>query len=359
MNGRHGGNVTEMAVAFNVDAGSVTDFSASINPLGMSMKAKEAVMKALDSAGNYPDIESYGLEKALSQYHRIPEAGISAGNGATEFIYLIPMALKPKRALIVSPAFSEYERSLCQAGCRVEFFEPKEDEDFKPNLPLLAARLKEGFDILWIGNPGNPTGSLIPRKEMLTILNAAKGSGTLGVVDEAFMDFNENESVKHEVNVRDDLIVIRSMTKFFALAGLRVGYAFARGRLMDVLKGWKKPWTLNRLGEAAAIASLRDADYREKTLCLINEERRFLYDGLSSFPFLKPYPSGANFILLRLGNGIGAGKMQERLLKEDGLLVRDCGNFRGLQGEFIRVAIRSRAENALLLEALKRASMRR
>lgn len=352
----HGGNREETARIHKIDVASIIDFSANINPLGISPKAKEAIIKAVHSIENYPDTESYEFVKALAVYHHMAPENIVAGNGSIEFIYLIPKVLKSKRALIVAPAFSEYERALYQADCHVEYFPLKEEDDFILTLPSFISRLKDGFDTVWIGNPGNPTGKIISKNDIKMIIDKAEAGGVSCIVDEAFIDFKESESVKAEVKRYKNLIVLQSMTKFFALAGLRVGYAFGGKNFIKEMKKWKEPWTLNRLGEAAAVASLKDRSYRKKTLDFINAERTFLYDRLHSLPFLKTYPASANYILVKLNNGIRSNDMQERLLNKDGILVRDCGNYHCLDGEFLRLAVRKRGDNILLIEALKRAS---
>lgn len=353
MSFKHGGNITEVAGQYNIDADSIMDFSASINPLGMSPAAKEAVLKAVDSAEHYPDTESRELVAALSEYHSIPSGNILAGNGSTEFIYLIPRVFRPKKALIITPAFSEYERSLKQAGCSVAYFPLDANERFRLDLSKLLLQLSKGYDTLWIGNPNNPTSAVIPREEMVEILAEAGRMEVLVVADEAFMDFSEDESIKGEIINFDNLIVLRSMTKFFALAGLRVGYVLGSKKLINRLQSMKEPWSLNTPGQAAAAASLTDGSYRKESLRFMERERNFLFGGLKSLPFLKPHPSRANFIIARLKNDIKSGSLQKMLLTEHHILVRDCGNFHGLDGEFIRMAVKKREENTLLLKALR------
>ena len=353
MKGLHGGNIAEIARGCNIAQTSIVDFSASINPLGMPPAAKEAYLKAIDSVKRYPDNESFGLIRALSMYHDLPSQNILAGNGSTEFIYLIPRILRPERSLVVIPTFSEYDAALRQSKGRIDYFELREEEEFMLDISQLLTKLRCGYDSLWIGNPGNPTGGLIGNEKMTEILMEAERLGITCIIDEAFMDFSEEESIKGEVANLDNLIVLRSMTKFFALAGLRVGYIIGSENLIGRLKNEKEPWSLNSPGQATATASLADGSYREESLKLIEKEREFLYEGVRSVSFLKPFPSRANFILSKLEKGIKSGELQKALLKKFSILVRDCGNFHGLDGEFIRMAVNKRRENTLLLKALR------
>lgn len=353
MSYKHGGNTGEVARRYGIKETSILDFSASITPLGISILAREAIAGSIDLAVKYPDTESLSLLLALSQHHSVPKDNILCGNGSTEFIYLIPRIFRPRKALIIVPAFSEYERALRHTDCGVDYFSLNAEKGFALDMERLFSCLREEYGMLWIGNPGNPGGNLIPKNDMRAIVSKAEENGILCVVDEAFMDFCESESVKEEVNVYDNLIVLRSMTKFYALAGLRVGYLLASERTTKSIREQKEPWTLNSIGEAAAVASLVDGPYRESTLKTVEAERGFLNAELDNIPFLVPCPSSANYILLRLCGGIRSAELWEALLVRHNILVRDCSNYHGLKGEFIRIGVRGREENLKLVDALR------
>ena len=350
---RHGGNIKEVAGKYGIEESELLDFSANINPLGLSPHARRAITGAIDGLANYPDSESSALVHALAGYHGISAENILTGNGATELIYLIPRALRPKRALIVAPAFSEYERALSLAGCKADNFILAEEKDFKIDPPLLHAALEKGYDTLWLASPSNPAGSLAPKKIIIDIAHRAANLGITLVVDEAFIEYSEDESVKKEVLRFDNLIVLRSMTKFFALAGLRVGYLFGHGKIISKLKHYKEPWSLNSPGGAAAIASINDEAYIKKSLQLMERERAFLLKELQDIKGIKLYRPAANYILIKLGDGMDGALLQERLLKEHHILIRDCSNYTGLGENFIRVAIKGRKDNKRLLDGLK------
>lgn len=351
---RHGGNIKEVAGKYGIDEFSIVDFSANINPLGLFACAREAITGAIDGLVNYPDSLSSALVHTLSSHHSIAAENILTGNGATELIYLIPRALKPKRALIVGPAFSEYERSLRLADCEVDHFLLKEENGFAIDTTPLFAAMEKDYDMIWIANPSNPAGSLTPKKIILEIAHRAAVLGITLIVDEAFIDYAESASLKNEIPNFDNLIVLRSMTKFFALAGLRIGYLFGHDKIISDLKQYKEPWSINSLGEAAALASISDKLYIEESLLFIDKERSFLLKELQNIREIKVYSPAANYILIKLNEGMDANLLQERLLREHHILIRDCSNYEGLDENFIRVAIRDRKDNESLVEGLKK-----
>ena len=350
---KHGGNIKEVANDFKIDESAIIDFSANINPLGMSTIARQAILESVDRLVQYPDRNNNNLIAALSNCHSIPSENILVGGGATEFIYLLPRVLKPKKALIVMPAFSEYERALQLVDCKVDHFILSEELDFNLDLPRLIKKMNSGYDTLWIANMSNPSGALISKDDLQEVIKEADKQNIQCVIDEAFIEYAEEESIKHTISHFPNVVIIRSMTKFFALPGLRVGYIFGNEKFINKVKSHQEPWTLSIPGEAAAIASLKDSLYIEESLTLMEKERAFLFSELEAIPALTPFPSRANFILIKLGLGVSSDKFQQSLLKDANILIRDCSNYVGLNGQFIRVAVKNREENSLLIEAIR------
>jgi len=351
----HGGNVDELTRDRGVGQGELVDFSANINPLGYPEELKRKIVEDFDCILNYPDIDSHDLTLALAAYHGLDPANILVGNGSTEFMYWFPLALKPKRALIVAPAFSEYERGLQLSGTDISFFETTEEKGFAVNGKALIARLDENYDILYICNPANPTGTLIPKETVLDIIRAAEEKGTTAVIDEAFIDFVEEESVKKEVCACSRAVVLRSMTKFFGIPGLRLGYAIARADFLKTVTRDKPPWTVNALVQKAAGAALEARDYIARTCAFVREEREFLCTRLSAIPALTVFPGAANYLFVTIDEKrkLTAGELWARLL-DDGIVIRDCSNYRGLSERCFRVAVKCRAENEKLINAVRK-----
>ncbi|MDO8445319.1 MAG: threonine-phosphate decarboxylase CobD [Deltaproteobacteria bacterium] len=353
LNHTHGGNITEISKRYDLRAEDVIDFSASINPLEMSKKARQIVIDGLDSVLHYPEQFAETLTSQISDFHGIPEECILAGNGSTELIYLIPRVFKPKKALMVIPTFSEYRSALELVGCNTDTFLLSEENGFKLEVERLIGALEGKYDILYICNPGNPTGALVSKDAILEIVDKASNYGTLSIVDEAFIDFVEDESVKKAAIERPNLIVLRSMTKFFGIPGMRVGFAISSKENIDRMMVYKEPWSINSLGSIAAIESLKDTGYMEESRRFVEKERDHLFSSLADIRWLKPFPSVANYILARIKNGGLDADMLFDILAKKGLLIRSCTSFEGLGNRFFRVAVRKREENERLANGLR------
>jgi len=349
----HGGNVREFTEKYNLSLDEIIDFSANTNPLGVPPSVKKIIINNLNWISYYPDPECKELKKEISRYLGINYDNIIIGNGSIELIYLIAHSLIPKKVLLLIPAFSEYKKALININneCRLQFLKLKEEENFKPDIKLIKQAIEE-VNLCFLANPNNPTGTLIPKEELLPLIDKASKKHTTIVLDEAFIEFKEKESLVKEAISSDYLFILRSFTKFFGLAGLRVGYGISNKKIIERLDQTKEPWTVNTLAQLAAKEILRDTEYINKTHQWINKERNFLFEHLLKIKGLKPYPSQANFILIKIEKGPSSTKLQEQLAKK-GIIIRDCANFRGLNNKFIRVAVKTRYENIKLIKILK------
>ncbi len=353
MNRHHGGNIWEISKKYSIPVEDIIDFSASINPLGPPKGIKKKINSSLDFMAAYPDPESSELKEELARYHGIPVENILLGNGSTELLYLLPRALGMNRVLVVEPSFSEYENSLEAACCKVDSFITREEDGFEPKVNLLFSILKDGYDALYLCNPGNPAGTFFVKNKVITIAEECQRFNTLLILDEAFIDFVEEESIKKEVIELNNTVVIRSMTKFFAIPGLRVGYIITSRGIIDRLRPYRHPWAINIPAMMAGIEALRNRSFREKTLRWMHKEKKFLFSGLKEIRWLKPFSSSVNFFLLKiLSRNLTAPLLQEVLIRR-GILIRDCSSFIGLGNKYFRVAVKKRKGNRLLIEELK------
>jgi threonine-phosphate decarboxylase len=341
----HGGDVYAIARRLGIGENEVVDFSASINPLGMPDVSRRAILDAIRLSGNYPDRGCGVFIEALSSRFGIMPENTIAGNGSTELIYLIPRALGPRSVLIAAPTFSEYERASLAAGAKVSLLRLRRKNGFRVRPEDFIPAMK-GMDLAFLCNPNNPTGDVLEKEAVVEIAENAIKSKCVLVVDEAFMDFAPEESV---LGTSDNpyLVVLRSMTKFYGMAGLRLGYGYFPGRLAERIRKYKEPWSVNTLAERAGAIALTDDDFERKSLELIAGEKRYMEGQLDRLG-LKYYPSGANFYLLetRKARDIASGLLERRLA------VRDCSDFKGLRSGFIRVAVKSRKDNAMLIRGL-------
>ena len=350
----HGGNVFAVARMLGLPPERIVDFSASINPLGMAPGVREALAACVDSLLHYPDKGAAALKESIAAYHGVAIEQVAVANGSTELIHLLPRAVPGKRGLIVAPAFAEYALALEKAGWQTDYFTLQKGDGFALSLLALQAKLAQRYDLLYLCNPGNPTGALLPRGDIEAVIELCRGAGTFLALDEAFIDFCEEESAKGVIVGCGHAVLLRSMTKFFAIPGLRLGYAIGAPEIIDAIDGLQNPWSVNTAAQVAGIASLGDADYCLRTRRYVDGERARLAAGLAALPFLRVFASRANYLLVELGNGLTGAELRTRLMAE-GMLIRDCGNFQGLGGQFFRVAVRLRGENEALVECLGRA----
>lgn len=342
----HGGNVHRASEETGIPVGEIIDFSASINPLGMPEAVVAAVREHIPLLVHYPDPFGTRLANHIGRWAGVEPRSVICGNGSTELIYLLVRALAPRRVLVPAPTFSEYERACRMEGAEIAPLALSPSDGFTID-PERFRRELAGCDMAFLCNPNNPTGSVMNRDTVQRLAQAARTCGCRLVVDEAFIDFVPEQSVTADAGGNEQLIVLRSLTKFYALAGLRIGYAVLHPAVADRVREHKEPWTVNTLAEQAAVAAINDRGFRERTLALITEEREFLAQGFRSLG-IRWFPAAANYFLLRLERAQGAAAAMLRR----GVLVRDCSNFTGLDRTYLRVAVRSRTENERLLKEL-------
>jgi len=352
----HGGDIQEYRGEISSYSRKLIDFSANINPLGFSPKARAAIIRNIDGIIRYPQADSANLKKALGAFCNTDYHNIAVGNGSIELIYLIPKAFKIKKVLIITPTFSEYEFAAKLNGSKIVFLKTEEGDDFKLGLHKLK-KLIPKVDLVFIGNPNNPIGAYILLEEMLSVIELCQQCGTFLAVDEVFMDFvetSDRDILASLVPRNKILIVLRSLTKFFALPGLRIGYAISHRDLVKRISELQYPWNINSLAQAVGEEVLEDRGYMNKSREYVVKEKEYLFGRLKNIKGLKTYPPSSNFILCKLEDcAIKSAQVLNEMLLEKGLVVRNCSNFRGLNERFFRVAVRKRAENLKLIMALK------
>jgi threonine-phosphate decarboxylase len=348
----HGGNLREISRRYAIDEDAIVDFSSNSNPLGCPVAVRTILRNGVSLLSSYPDIHCVALRESLAAALGCGTQNIIAGNGSTELIYLIPRAFKPRRALILNPTFSEYEKSLIAAGCVVRSLPLHQEEQFRVS-PGEVSGLLSRVDMLFLCNPNNPTGALMGRDELSAIVTEAEKKGVLAVVDEAFVDFAPRSSIVGDIRRRKNLLVLRSMTKFYGISGIRLGYLLGTAQLVQQLNRFKEPWTVNALAQKIGIACAADRQFAAETRRFVDAERDYLFSQLQSISGLQPWPSSANYLLLQITrSGLSSGAVYEKLARQ-GILVRDCRSFKGMGNRFLRVAVKRRRDNRQLLAALQ------
>ncbi|TBR22417.1 MAG: threonine-phosphate decarboxylase [Candidatus Nitrosotenuis sp.] len=328
---------------------TLVDFSSNVNPLGFPSSVKKLLKISLQNISVYPDHNSTKLRDRLSKYTKIPISNLVIGNGATEIIYNFCQAVIAKNTsvLIPVPTFGEYEAAVDLCGGKVEFFKTmnlnNDVSDFITKIP------KNGC--VFICNPNNPTGTLIPKNTMLKILHAAKSRSAMLFVDECFMELTQSpkESLTDHLSA-GNLFILQSLTKSFGLAGLRVGYGIGDKKMISILHNIKIPWNVGGLAQDAAVLALSDKGFLPKTRRMIKKEHDFLTNSISKLNGFFCFDSSTNFILIKTKTK--SKTLQNNLLKKN-ILIRDCSTFRGLDDSYIRIAIKTHKENTKLLAALE------
>lgn len=325
----------------------VLDFSSNVNPLGFPSTVKKSLDLAKISI--YPDHDSAKLKQKLAKYLKTSTNYITVGNGATEIIYdFCRTTITKSKVLIVVPTFSEYESASRLCGAKPQFFITM---NLQTDLEKFMQKIPRN-GLVFLCNPNNPTGKLIPKHVMLQIIKSAEAKSTIVFVDECFMELTvtQNQSVINLIPKFDNLFVLRSLTKSFGLAGLRLGYGVGSKALISILDRIKIPWSVNGLAQEAGIAALDDKMFLAKTQQLIKKESQFLIDSISRMSDFSCYDTDTNFILIKTKQ---PSKILQKKLLHLNILVRDCSNFRGLDNHHIRIAVRTHKENQKLVSALE------
>jgi threonine-phosphate decarboxylase len=354
----HGGEVLDAAGKTGLRREQILDFSSSVNPLGSSRNALEAAEKGFAEIPAYPDSNSTELRQAIAgHFSGITKSNVVVGNGSTELIYLFAEAFlkKGEVALIPAPTFGEYESAVRKTGETAKFV--KLDRNFNVDAAGFIHEMV-GAKIVFLCNPNNPTSILISNETLTAIIEKAMKQDTLVFLDEDFLEFVENEkalSFIGKIKRYPNLFILRSFTKIYGLTGLRVGYGIASEEIVSVLSCAKIPWNVNCLAQVAAVVALKDEEHLKGTRELIKKEKTQLLAELEKFGGFKVYPADANFFFIDIRKtGLTATELANRLLSQ-GILIRDCTSFHGLDQYYVRVAVKTHSENEHLVEALKRA----
>ena len=360
---QHGGNLNWAATIAGCPVSALTDFSASINPLGTPDSAIAAIVSNASRLTAYPDPNYPQLRSHLARHHQLDPEFILPGNGSAELLTWAGRELaQHKFTYLITPAFSDYARALAafdgkilpcplDLGTGERLFAPTVDgtneQWFAPTIPIPQSPDPQSG--LLLNNPHNPTGKLWTRNEILPYLEQFE----LVVIDEAFMDFltpSEEQSLIPVVAEYPNLVILRSLTKFYSLPGLRIGYAIAHPERLQRWQKWRDPWSVNTLAAAATIAAIGDKEFQQQTWDWLGSARSRLFEQLQSIPGLQPFEGAANYLLVK--TEISATRLQEKLLTDYQIVIRDCISFPELGDRYFRIAVRLPADNDRLTQAI-------
>jgi L-threonine-O-3-phosphate decarboxylase len=364
----HGGNLNWAARIAGCPVSALTDFSASINPLGTPPSAIAAIVNYATQLTAYPDPEYTELRSHLASYHQIDPEFVLPGNGSAELLTWAGRELAQHNfTYLITPAFSDYARALnafdgkiisCPYLCKgflgegspqppPTFSSPRPPISPSLHLPIPPSpRPRSG---LLLNNPHNPTGKLWTKEEILPYLEQL----SLVVIDEAFMDFltpSQEQSLIPLIQDYPNLVILRSLTKFYCLPGLRIGYAIAHPARLQKWKKWRDPWSVNTLAEVATIAAIQDQEFQQQTWDWLAGARSQLFKQLEAIPGIQPLPSAANYLLVK--TEMSATELQQKLLTNYQIVIRDCMSFSELGDRYFRTAVRLPSENNRLVKSI-------
>jgi len=355
MNKQHGGDIEGAAKKYNLCREDIIDFSANINFIGPPPQLYQKLQNELKLIEDYPQPNSENLRCRLAQKYGFTADNYILGNGAVELIYLLISVLEPDYSLILAPTFSEYEKALNSKGSDIKYHYLNKSNKFKIDVEKLKKDISQDIDLCILCNPNNPTGNFIDRDTIFNILKYNKKRGIYTIIDEAFVDFmNRDISAVSLLKKYDNLFVLRSLTKIFAIPGLRLGFGIGQKNIINKMYDHKDPWNVNIMAQRAGELLLKQKQYIKHTKISVNKEKKFLYNYLKKYKDLDVYYPNANYIFIDISDlNITAQHLCNKLAKR-AILIRDCSNYRGLNNNFIRIAVKKREHNLKFLEQLDR-----
>ena len=353
----HGSDLEEIEKYYHIPKEEIVGFGANVNPLGISASVKEGLAANMDLITTYPDRNYTSLKGVISNYCGVNTNHIVIGNGCTELISMLIQHRHPKRALLLGPTYSEYERELTLCGGEIVMYNLSAEREFQLDMDDFFQHLDQSIDLLIICNPNNPTSSAITVSDMELIVKKCKEKNIFVMVDETYVEFSpsvEEITAMPLVANYDNIMILRGVSKFFAAPGLRLGYGVTSNvKFLNVILKHQNPWTLNSIGAYAGELMIQDEDYIKETRTLILEEHKKIQAALQEIPELHAFKPIANFVLVKiLKEGITSFDVFDFLIRKK-LMVRDCASFACLEGEYIRFCIMSPDDNKRLLDGLK------
>ncbi len=345
----HGGRIYEYAETDGIPVDSILDFSANLHPFGPPTSVLEAIQSALPLIQHYPDERQMRVKEVLSERFTVPIESLVCGNGASEVMDLVFRTIKPQRTWILEPAFGEYETIARRCGSAVMRCALREDDAFTLPLAKLSEWVSED-DMVVINTPHNPSGRHFPKSSWFHAARSWTKRGVHVLVDESFLDFMESDGVESgmcESVHNPRWHTIRSATKIFAIPGLRFGFAVLHPDVARRVNENRDGWSVNALAQVAATAAYQEPSWLVQTHNWLAQAHAFAHSTWGADARIHMFPFDVNFFLIRLQSDEVSLLVQEQL-RRHGIYVRNCGSFRLLGPAYIRIALRTEAENRML-----------
>ncbi len=345
----HGGNIYKKAKELGISQDRIMDFSANISPLGIPEEIRQTVIASIDDMINYPDPECTRLREAIAENDKVREEWIACGNGGADLLFRLAFGMKPQKVLLPVPAFVEYEEALRTAGSGIVYH--RMDEDLLPREDLIS-EITGDYDMLILCNPNNPTGLLLEREYLLRILDKAKQEGVFLMLDECFLEIcreEEKYTLKPYLEKYDNLIILKSFTKLYALPGIRLGYLLSSNPdVIEAVNRAGQSWSVSTLAQEAGICALSLKDYKKRVIDTVARELAFMKKEMAAMP-IRLYDGQANYLFFR-----APGREDlDRKLEKRGFMIRNCSNYVNLGRDYWRVAVKDHASNCQLIRTLR------
>lgn len=349
MDYKHGGNIYNK----NLNSEEIIDFSSNINPLGYPNGLKNNLENAIKKISKYPDPDYISLRKKLSKKYNVNFKNLIVGNGGIQLIHNAIEFLEFKKALIIAPTFVEYEKALVRFNKDFDYFKLKDESDFEFSCEkFLNDKRIDKVDLVIICNPNNPTGNLISKIELKKLLVELNKKNINLMLDEAFIDFvGEDFSLLDLVDKYNNLIVLRSLTKFYAIPGIRLGFlATSNNNLLKRINKLRESWSVNIFAKYFGKNLIFDKEYEINSKKYIDKQRKLMFNKFKNMSEIKVFRSYANYLFFKLNINLD---LKEELIKEK-ILIRSCKNYKGLTDKYYRVAVKTKDENKKLLNKIKK-----
>ncbi|MGL5507538.1 MAG: pyridoxal phosphate-dependent aminotransferase [Paraclostridium sp.] len=354
MTTNHGANLYDLSSELGFDKNELLDFSSNINPLGSSIDAKKAIINNIDMVSIYPDPSYSKLKKSISNYCECLMDNIILGSGATELISSFIDIIHPKKSILVSPSYSEYEKELNKVDCDIIKYFSKEENNFIINpVEFVKFANKTNCELIVICNPNNPTGFAFTKNDIKYIL---ENTTAFVMVDETYVEFTDRYifSSTPLVDMFENLFVIRGTSKFFGTPGIRLGYGLiSNSNIKTSLIKKLDLWNINIFASIMGEVMFDDKLFIEKSSSILCSQRDYLHKELSNIRDLKVYNTNGNFILCKIDSNKFTAKQLREYLMNDKIIIRDCISFEGLNEYFFRVCILSPDANKFLIKKLR------
>jgi threonine-phosphate decarboxylase len=349
----HGGNSIDLARQLGCAPEEIIDMSSNINPLGPPPGLIQYLKHHIDVVGSFPEVDAREISKRFAGSCGIDPDRVLAGNGTTQIIYSIPQALEIRRALIVGPTYSDYADACHLHNVKTTFAFAEASKNFQTDINQMKTRLDK-VNAVFVCNPNNPTGSLISPEELKSLCRSYPE--TYFIIDESYLPFVPGgEALSLRRLDSGNLLVLSSISKIFAIPGLRIGFVISAAEIIKKFQRFLQPWSVNSLAQLAvghltAIENGTDA-FIEKTQRYIRTERRRFLDAAKDFSDIHLFPSTTNFMLAQLPYDLQAEDVIDQLAR-DKILIRNCHNFNGLSNRHVRISLKNPEANRLLAEKL-------